>query len=136
MLISLEWLVDRKIVKPKWQDTIRKAKDSLSKFIKDYDTENLKIKEILLSERLYYFDCKYVFTALEAEEGSSAKNVFGQYNSSSLRSCSSIIKLWEYDNAYLGESSRLLVQWVSHEYPGMKRAQTSAEKTIAELSRK
>jgi len=139
----------------KWQDPIRRAHE-LEAIAKKSCTLKLpaRVTELFRSDSLTYFEAKEVLHHLEDAEGSTAKNMFGQYNATHLRNWYAAIKAWEKDNAYLGEGSRLLgirtknkailifniiklkVQWASHECPALRKTLTSAEKLISDLTRK
>eukprot|EP01041_Mallomonas_annulata_P008878 gene8878-18380_t len=132
----LEWLIDRKKVPLKWQDPIRKVHDRLAVAKATTSSTNVDVVAALKKDVLTYFECKQLFQILETDEGTSAKNIFGQYNSPSLKNWHAVIKAWEKDNVYLGESSRLLIQWASHECPAMKKILTSSEKQVADINRR
>lgn len=132
-----EWLIDRKKVPLKWQDTARRVRDQLEKTRAATTSQNPEVKSALLKgDNLTYFDCRHILELLEAEEGSSAKNIFGQYNNPVLRQWSGIIKTWSKENIYLAESSRLLIQWASYEGPALKKTLNSCEKQISEINRR
>ena len=135
-LFETEWLIDRKKVPIKWQDSIRRVQDLLVIAKDTTVTKSDIVLATIKKDALTYYECKDMFKILESEEGSQAKNMFGQYNSLCLRNWSTVLKAWERDNIYLCESSRLLIQWVSYECPAMKKTLTSYEKQLSEINRK
>lgn len=132
----LEWLVDRKKLSPKWNESIRKIQDALIATKKVNTSGNAEAIKILESEIITYFDCLRLLQILEQDEGASAKNIFGQYNKPELHRWNLLLRAWAKDNIYLGECGRLLIQWTTYECPAMKKILTNSEKQLSDLNRK
>ena len=100
---------------------------------KNTQTDNDAVKCLLQKEYLNYYDCLNILKSLELDEGPTAKNMFGQYNSTMLRNWYTVIKAYEKDNLYFGEAARYLTQWVAYECPAMKKVIMSSEKQVSDL---
>lgn len=66
-----------------------------------------EITEMLAGSYITYYHCKRIVELLKVSEADS-RTFFGSYSSKRMKDWLEIVKLYETDNIYLGESARIL----------------------------
>lgn len=75
-------------------------------------------------------------SCLKKDEESGKKNVFGQYSSQRMKDWSEVIKLYEKDGVYLGETAQMLARNVNYEVPALKKQIAKCQQIKKECERK
>uniref|UniRef100_UPI00398F476B CDK5 regulatory subunit-associated protein 3 n=1 Tax=Pristiophorus japonicus TaxID=55135 RepID=UPI00398F476B len=130
----LDWLVDRRHCKLKWQNSVLTIREKINNAIQDMP-ENEEIKLLLSGSYIHYFHCLRIVEILRRTEAST-KNIFGGYSSQRMKDWQEIVSLYEKDNIYLVELSSLLVRNVSYEIPSLKKQISKCQQLQQEYSRK
>ncbi|XP_078080379.1 CDK5 regulatory subunit-associated protein 3 [Mustelus asterias] len=130
----LDWLVDRRHCKLKWQNSVLVIREKINSAIQDMP-ENEEIKQLLSGSYIHYFHCLRIVEILRRTEAST-KNIFGSYSSQRMKDWQEIVCLYEKDNIYLAELSSLLVRNVNYEIPSLKKQISKCQQLQQEYSRK
>ncbi|XP_059494715.1 CDK5 regulatory subunit-associated protein 3 [Stegostoma tigrinum] len=130
----LDWLVDRRHCKLKWQNAVLVIREKINNAIQDMP-ENEEIKQLLSGSYIHYFHCLRIIEILRRTEAST-KNIFGGYSSQRMKDWQEIVCLYEKDNVYLAELSSLLVRNVNYEIPSLKKQISKCQQLQQEYSRK
>ncbi|XP_041029608.1 CDK5 regulatory subunit-associated protein 3 isoform X1 [Carcharodon carcharias] len=130
----LDWLVDRRHCKLKWQNSALVIREKINNAIQDMP-ENEEIKQLLSGSYIHYFHCLRIVEILRRTEAST-KNIFGGYSSQRMKDWQEVVCLYEKDNIYLAELSSLLVRNVNYEIPSLKKQISKCQQLQQEYSRK
>ncbi|XP_072343675.1 CDK5 regulatory subunit-associated protein 3 isoform X3 [Scyliorhinus torazame] len=130
----LDWLVDRRHCKLKWQNSVLAIREKINRAIQDMP-ENEEIKQLLSGSYIHYFHCLRIVEILRRTEVST-KNIFGGYSSQRMKDWQEIVCLYEKDNIYLAELSSFLVRNVNYEVPSLKKQISKCQQLQQEYSRK
>ncbi|XP_069763185.1 CDK5 regulatory subunit-associated protein 3 isoform X2 [Narcine bancroftii] len=130
----LDWLVDRRHCKLKWQNSVLTIREKINNAIQDMP-ENEEIKQLLSGSYIHYFHCVRIVEILRRTEVST-KNIFGGYSSQRMKDWQEITSLYEKDNIYLVELASLLVRNVNYEIPSLKKQISKCQQLQQEYSRK
>ncbi|XP_043530684.1 CDK5 regulatory subunit-associated protein 3 [Chiloscyllium plagiosum] len=130
----LDWLVDRRHCKLKWQNAVLVIREKINNAIQDMP-ENEEIKQLLSGSYIHYFHCLRIVEILRRTEAST-KNIFGGYSSQRMKDWQEIVCLYEKDSVYLAELSSLLVRNVNYEIPSLKKQISKCQQLQQEYSRK
>ncbi|XP_051894560.1 CDK5 regulatory subunit-associated protein 3 [Pristis pectinata] len=130
----LDWLVDRRHCKLKWQSSVLTVREKINNAIQDMP-ENEEIKQLLSGSYIHYFHCLRIVEILRRTEAST-KNIFGGYSSQRMKDWQEIASLYEKDNVYLVELASFLVRNVNYEIPSLKKQISKCQQLQQEYSRK
>ncbi|PIK58233.1 putative CDK5 regulatory subunit-associated protein 3 isoform X1 [Apostichopus japonicus] len=97
----LDWLIDRRHVKHKWQIDSTSIQKKINHAIQDMP-EVEEIKTLLAGTYINYFHCLRILELLKVSE-SGSKNIFGYYSSQRMKDWQEIVSLYEKDSIYLAE---------------------------------
>jgi len=59
-------------------------------------------------------------------------NFFGRYSSQLVKDWQMLIRIYEYENLYLGELCKVVQQMCAFEMPALRKQQTTMAKTLTE----
>lgn len=79
-----------------------------------------EIANLLEGTYVNYFHCVKIVEILK-DSDSGKKNMFGQYSSQKMKDWVEIIKLYEKDGVYLGETAQMIGRNVNYEVPALKK---------------
>ncbi|XP_067869736.1 CDK5 regulatory subunit-associated protein 3 isoform X2 [Heterodontus francisci] len=130
----LDWLVDRRHCKLKWQNSVLAIREKINNAIQDMP-ENEEIKQLLSGSYIHYFHCLRIVEILRRTEAST-KNIFGSYSSQRMKDWQEIVSLYEKDSVYLAELASLVVRNVNYEIPSLKKQISKCQQLQQEYSRK
>lgn len=130
----LDWLVDRRHCKLKWQNSGLEIREKINNAIQDMP-ENEEIKQLLSGSYIHYFHCLRIVEILRRTEAST-KNIFGGYSSQRMKDWQEITSLYEKDNVYLVELASWLVRNVTYELPSLRKQISKCQQLQQEYSRK
>lgn len=129
-----EFLLTRRIVNKNWSNSIRPIRDSIGKAVNDMP-EHEELVKLLSGSHINYFHCLQILEILKKTEADT-KNLFGRYSSARYSTWQDIIKLYEKDSVYLGESAQIFCRNVAFEIPGLKKQISHLEKQADEAGKK
>ncbi|XP_071824938.1 CDK5 regulatory subunit-associated protein 3-like [Apostichopus japonicus] len=130
----LDWLIDRRHVKHKWQVDSTSIQKKINHAIQDMP-EVEEIKTLLAGTYINYFHCLRILELLKVSE-SGSKNIFGYYSSQRMKDWQEIVSLYEKDSIYLAEVSDTLIRNVAYEVPWIRKQIARCQSTQTECEKK
>jgi len=94
-----------------------------------------EITQMLAGSYITYYHCKRIVELLKVSEADT-RSFFGSYSSKRMNDWLEIVKLYETDLIYLGESSRILQHNVEYEIPSLKKKVAAATARIGDSHKK
>ena len=90
-----------------------------------------EVLDLLQSSEMTHYDAQQIYAYLEqAEGGGAAKNIFGIFNSSSLKSWWNLLQSWEKENFHINHAANHLVKKSGVDVPNVARKLLAAEKAL------
>eukprot|EP00035_Acanthoeca_spectabilis_P024239 m.452960 g.452960 ORF g.452960 m.452960 type:complete len:541 (-) comp20419_c0_seq1:50-1672(-) len=129
-----DWLVDRRWTTLDNRDQSASIRKHINDAIQDMPDVD-EITEMLAGSYITYYHCKRIVELLKVSEADS-RTFFGSYSSKRMKDWLEIVKLYETDNIYLGESARILQHNVEYEIPSLKRKVSAAQSRINDSHRR
>jgi hypothetical protein len=102
-----EWLLDRKWVAADHAAQSREIRALITAALQDMPEGVPALDALLAGSYITYFTCGRVVELLRVSEADS-RNVFGRYSSQRMKDWLEIVRRYQLNNVYLGESSQLL----------------------------
>lgn len=131
----LDWLINRRHCSQEWPARAVVIREKINEALTDMP-QNPQILELLEGTYINYFHCKKIIELLKKDAESGKKNVFGQYSSQRMKDWSEVIKLYEKDGVYLGETAQMLARNVNYEVPALKKQIAKCQQIKKECERK
>lgn len=131
----LDWLINRRHCIQEWPARAVVIREKINEALTDMP-QNPQILELLEGTHINYFHCKKIIELLKKDEESGKKNVFGQYSSQRMKDWSEVIKLYEKDGVYFGETAQMLARNVNYEVPALKKQIAKCQQIKKECERK
>lgn len=130
----LDWLINRRHCGQQWQPVSKAIRQKIIRAV-----ENMESSETTQAfsdpEGVTYFHVQELLEQVKDTE-SGKKNFFGQYASQNMKEWAEIIKLYERDGVYLGETAQMIAQNVNYEIPAVKKQITKCQQLQKESERK
>ncbi|KAJ8035834.1 CDK5 regulatory subunit-associated protein 3 [Holothuria leucospilota] len=130
----LDWLIDRRHVKHKWQAAATVIQEKINHAIQDMP-EVEEIKELLAGTYINYFHCLRILELLKISE-SGSRNIFGYYSSQRMKDWQEIVSLYEKDSVYLAEVADMLIRNVAYEVPWLRKQIAKCQQSQTECEKK
>ena len=90
-----------------------------------------EVLDLLQSNEMTHYDAQQIYAYLEQSEGGgTAKNIFGIFNSSSLKSWWNLLRSWEKENFHINHAVNHLVKKSGVDVPNVARKLLAAEKAL------
>ncbi len=102
-----EWLLDRKWVAADHAAQSREIRALITAALQDMPEGVPALDALLAGSYITYFTCSRIVELLRVSEADS-RNVFGRYSSQRMKDWLEIVRRYQLNNVYLGESSQLL----------------------------
>ncbi|XP_022286338.1 CDK5 regulatory subunit-associated protein 3-like [Crassostrea virginica] len=130
-----DWLINRRHCIQEWPARAVAIREKINEALVDMP-KHPKMLELLEGTYINYFHCKKIIELLKEDEESGKKNMFGRYSSQRMKDWSEIIKMYEKDGIYLGETAQMLARNVNYEVPALKRQIAKCQQIKKESERK
>ncbi|KAL5009859.1 hypothetical protein ScPMuIL_012164 [Solemya velum] len=130
----LDWLVNRRHCSQQWQGEALSIREKINAAVQDMP-EVEEIKQLLEGTYINYFHCQKI-TELLKDTDSGKKNMFGQYSSQKMKDWAEILKLYENNGVYLGETAQMLARNVNYEIPALKKQVAKCQQLQKDCDRK
>ncbi|EFA79352.1 DUF733 family protein [Heterostelium album PN500] len=142
----MEWLLDRKKLPQHWKRNAVHLKKLIDEAIRTSPPTNVKLPEshrlddddetVGHSDRLNYFKCQTVLQdCLDAPNG-SAKTLFGGYSNNATQKWNDVIKAYQKDYLYIGESCQTFTQSINYDIPNLKKIVEKSTRSLEDYTRK
>ena len=135
----VEWLIERRVVAPTWQRSLRTAQAKLEAALEEERPPVPGIDSVIppgrSAENTTYFECVRVVYLLK-EAGLADKNFLGSYTNVHTARWTDVLKRYESGQVYLIGVAQYLTQHVAYELPAIKKDIARAERELAELQRR
>lgn len=105
---------------------------------REYTYSHILLNSLIIPPSLpdiNYFHCLRIIEILKQTEADT-KNVFGRYGSQRMKDWQDVVKVYEKDNAYLGEAAQILLRNINYEIPGLKKQIAKFEQLSEESQKK
>ncbi|KAL8616487.1 hypothetical protein ACOMHN_041090 [Nucella lapillus] len=129
-----DWLVNRRHCGQQWQAVSTAIRQKIIRAV-----ENMAATDTAPAfsdpAGVTYFHVKELLDQAKDTE-SGKKNFFGQYSSQNMKDWAEIIKLYERDGVYLGETAQMIARNVNYEIPAVKKQISKCQQLQKECERK
>ncbi|XP_057817825.2 CDK5RAP3-like protein [Cryptomeria japonica] len=129
-----EWLVDRKRIPADWRKRLNSLRGRITSAFQSLPKDLDPWFQTLSPESIGYLEAKHVCGIL-LESTPEVRNIFGRL-SGAAGEWDVIVRAFEKDYIYLGESAQIIVQNVNYELPYEKKHIQKIQQQLADLERK
>ncbi|XP_033733350.1 CDK5 regulatory subunit-associated protein 3-like [Pecten maximus] len=130
----LDWLINRRHCDKEWHTAMTVIRKKINQAIQDMPAME-EITQLLEGTYVNYFHCLKIVEILKDSE-SGKKNMFGQYSSQKMKDWVEIIRLYEKDGVYLGETAQMIGRNVNYEVPALKKQIAKCQQAQKECDKK
>ncbi|XP_060074936.1 CDK5 regulatory subunit-associated protein 3-like [Ylistrum balloti] len=130
----LDWLINRRHCDKEWHTCMVIIRKKINQAIQDMPALE-EITQLLEGTYVNYFHCVKIVAILKDSE-SGKKNMFGQYSSQKMKDWVEIIRLYEKDGVYLGETAQMIARNVNYEVPALKKQIAKCQQVQKECDKK
>ncbi|OWF41135.1 CDK5 regulatory subunit-associated protein 3-like [Mizuhopecten yessoensis] len=130
----LDWLINRRHCTQEWHTSLAVIRQNINQAIQDMPAME-EITQLLEGTYVNYFHCVKIVAMLKDSE-SGKKNMFGQYSSQKMKDWVEIIRMYEKDGVYLGETAQMIGRNVNYEIPALKKQIAKCQQVQKECDKK
>ncbi|MCO5583254.1 hypothetical protein L7F22_037163 [Adiantum nelumboides] len=129
-----DWLVDRKRIPADWRKRLLPIRAKISAAIPSLPKDLDSSFPTLATEDIGYLEAKHVLDVLTATRP-EARTLFGRL-SGIAGDWDTIVRAYEKDHLFLGESAQVMIQIVSYDIPYFKKQIAKFQQQLADVERK
>jgi hypothetical protein len=140
----LQWLENRFLVPKDWPkrlELISVKKGELIEMLFNKETPEMKkiadsfkiFRSSQSQESFNYNDLMRLFTMLQKTEEAKDKSIFGNYNSKLIYDCSVLVGIYNKNNMYLCELSKIIIQNIGYDIPVFEKNVQANDKTNSDF---
>jgi len=139
---SLRWLEERFIIPKDWAKRLEVIKAKLVELMDDISKKETnefnKINDTFKTKRdcMSYEEVLKLNQMLLKTEETKGKTLFGYYTSPIMKNLTLILSLYEKNNMFLCESSKLILQYIGYEIPDLTKSVNQHEKFASDTNGK
>ncbi|MCO5574868.1 hypothetical protein L7F22_028661 [Adiantum nelumboides] len=131
---SADWLVDRKRIPADWRKRLLPIRATISAALRSLPKDLDSSFPSLAAEDIGYLEAKHVLDVLTAARP-EARTLFGRL-SGIAGDWDTIVRAYEKDYLFLGESAQVMIQTVSYDIPYFKKQIAKFQQQLADVERK